>query len=77
MNRNYPCPQKKTRRHELTKTSTQIGTGSSYIMQQAKQLARNSTEQVRVFTAYGRNKNTATKSALQAELEESKAVTNG
>ena len=42
------------------------------IMQESKQLARDATEQERVFGAYEKEQKRRTKSALQLELEESK-----
>ena len=41
-------------------------------MQEAKQLARQSNEQERVFTAYEKEQKQRAKSALQTELEASK-----
>lgn len=72
MLKKMPMPTKKqlaAMTDEQIETNLQAARAS---MQEAKQLARQSNEQERVFTAYEKEQKQRAKSALQTELEESK-----
>ena len=67
MNRKLPMPTKKQLATMTDEDLDQKVQEARAIMQQAKQLARDSTEQVHVFTAYEKEQKHRAKSALKVE----------
>jgi hypothetical protein len=69
MNRKLPMPSKKELAAMTDEDLDKKVQAARAIMQEAKQLARDATEQTHVFTAYEKEQKHRTKSALQVEAE--------
>ena len=70
MIRKLPMPTRKELTAMTDEDLEQKLQAARAVMQQAKQLARSSGEQERVFTAYEKEQKQRTKSALVVELED-------
>jgi len=70
--RKLPMPTKKDVAAMTDEDLDQKLQAARAVMQEAKQLGRDATEQERVFGAYEKEQKRRAKSALQPELEESK-----